>query len=116
MKRPAIATLLAMTVTFGAGSVGAQSVDKTGAETAMMKADREFNQAVADHGLPRVLLLVAENASFESADGSRTRCRCHGLGAVLSGRRTAAQLAAELKTQKYKARASLIWSAMVLAR
>lgn len=38
------------------------------AEAAMMKADREFNQAVADHDSERFLALVSENANFDSAE------------------------------------------------
>jgi len=39
------------------------------AETAMVKADRDFNQAAAARDMGRFLSLVAENASFDSADG-----------------------------------------------
>ena len=35
----------------------------------MLKADRDFNTAVARHDLPAFLALVAENASFEATDG-----------------------------------------------
>ena len=38
------------------------------AEAAMMKADRDFNQAVADGDMNRFLLFVAEDAVFSSAD------------------------------------------------
>ena len=38
------------------------------AEVAMMKADRDFNQAAADRDLPRFLALVADDAKFDSAD------------------------------------------------
>jgi ketosteroid isomerase-like protein len=51
-----------------AAALTAQSVDVRAAEAAMMTADREFNQAVADHDLVRFLSLVAEDASFEAAD------------------------------------------------
>ena len=39
------------------------------AEAAMMKADREFNQAAAARNMDRFLALVSENAVFDSAEG-----------------------------------------------
>src|SRR5437762_2812906 len=39
------------------------------AEAAMMKADREFNQAAAARNIDRFLALVSENAVFDSAEG-----------------------------------------------
>ena len=39
------------------------------AEAAMMKADRDFNQAAADRDMNRFLSLVSETAVFDSADG-----------------------------------------------
>ena len=39
------------------------------AEAAMMKADRDFNQACADRDMDRFLSLVSETAAFDSADG-----------------------------------------------
>jgi ketosteroid isomerase-like protein len=39
------------------------------AEAAMLKADRDFNQAMADHALKRFLSFVAPNAAFDGADG-----------------------------------------------
>ena len=39
------------------------------AEAAMMKADRDFNQAAADRDMDRFLSLVSETAAFDSADG-----------------------------------------------
>jgi ketosteroid isomerase-like protein len=39
------------------------------AEAAMMKADRDFNQAAADRDMDRFLSLVSENAAFDSAEG-----------------------------------------------
>jgi ketosteroid isomerase-like protein len=42
---------------------------RAAAEAAMMKADRDFDQAVADKNVERFLSFVAEDAAFESADG-----------------------------------------------
>ena len=39
------------------------------AEAAMMKADRDFNQAAADRNMDRFLALASENAAFDSAEG-----------------------------------------------
>ena len=39
------------------------------AETAMMKADRDFNQAAADRDMDRFLSLVSDTAVFDSAEG-----------------------------------------------
>ena len=39
------------------------------AETAMMKADRDFNKAAADRDLARFLAFVADDAKFDSAEG-----------------------------------------------
>jgi len=39
------------------------------AEAAMLKADREFNQAVVDRDMDRFLSFVSETAVFDSADG-----------------------------------------------
>jgi ketosteroid isomerase-like protein len=39
------------------------------AEAAMMKADRDFDQAAAARDMNRFLALVSENAAFDSAEG-----------------------------------------------
>jgi hypothetical protein len=39
------------------------------AEAAMFKADRDFNQAMAEHDLKRFLSFVAPDAAFDSAEG-----------------------------------------------
>jgi ketosteroid isomerase-like protein len=39
------------------------------AEAAMLKADRDFNQAMADRDLPRFLSYVAEDAKFDASVG-----------------------------------------------
>jgi ketosteroid isomerase-like protein len=58
----------------GAAGSGAQSsprdaTPKRVAEAAMVKADRDFNQAVADRNLERFLSLVAADAAFNEARG-----------------------------------------------
>jgi len=47
----------------------AQTNPRKDAEAAMMKADRDFNQAAADRSMDRFLALVSESAAFDSADG-----------------------------------------------
>ena len=42
---------------------------RTAAVAAMMKADRDFDQAAADRNIERFLSFVAENAAFDSAEG-----------------------------------------------
>jgi ketosteroid isomerase-like protein len=39
------------------------------AETAMLKADRDFNRAMAAHDMERFLSFVSETAAFDSAEG-----------------------------------------------
>lgn len=39
------------------------------AEAAMMKADRDFNQAAADRDMDRFLSLVSDTAAFDAAEG-----------------------------------------------
>ena len=57
-------------VAVGALSASAQTRNpRTLAEDAMMKADRELNQAVAAHDMERFLSLVSENAAFDSTEG-----------------------------------------------
>jgi ketosteroid isomerase-like protein len=68
-----------LAVTLAAAVIGAAGPDaqssspdttpKRVAEAAMLKADRAFNQAVADGNLERFLSLVAENATFNAAHG-----------------------------------------------
>jgi ketosteroid isomerase-like protein len=52
----------------GCGAFAQTKNPRTVAEAAMMKADRDFNQAAADRDLDRFLSLVAEDAVFSSAD------------------------------------------------
>jgi ketosteroid isomerase-like protein len=48
----------------------AQTVDvRKAAKAAMLKADRDFDGAMADHDLKRFLSFVAPEAVFDSADG-----------------------------------------------
>jgi ketosteroid isomerase-like protein len=48
----------------------AQTTDvRKAAEAAMLKADRDFNRAMADHDLKRFLSFVAPEAAFDSAEG-----------------------------------------------
>jgi ketosteroid isomerase-like protein len=53
----------------GASSVAAQPAARRQAEAAMLKADREFNQAMADRDLKRFLSFVAEDATFNTNRG-----------------------------------------------
>jgi ketosteroid isomerase-like protein len=53
----------------GASSVAAQPAARRQAEAAMLKADREFNQAMADGDLKRFLSFVAEDATFNTNRG-----------------------------------------------
>jgi ketosteroid isomerase-like protein len=53
-----------------AAAATAQTPDaRQAAEVAMLKADRDFNQAMADHDLKRFLSFVAPDAAFDSAEG-----------------------------------------------
>ena len=54
------------------------------AEAAMLKADRDFNQAVADRDMNRFLSFVAEDATFNAE--SRAGRGGEGVGAVLRSR------------------------------
>ena len=53
----------------GASLVAAQPAARRQAEAAMLKADREFNQAMADRDLKRFLSFVAEDATFNTNRG-----------------------------------------------
>jgi len=58
--------------------VRAQTPDAQAGAAAIMKADRDFNQAVADRDLTRFLSLVADTATF----GGGTSSEIHGRAAV----------------------------------
>jgi ketosteroid isomerase-like protein len=53
----------------GASSVAAQPAARRDAEAAMLKADRDFNQAMADRDVKRFLSFVAEDATFNTDRG-----------------------------------------------
>jgi ketosteroid isomerase-like protein len=53
----------------GASSVAAQPAARRQAEAAMLKADCDFNQAMADRDLKRFLSFVAEDATFNTDRG-----------------------------------------------
>jgi len=53
----------------GASSAAAQPAARRQAEAAMLKADRDFNQAMADRDLKRFLSFVAEDATFNTDRG-----------------------------------------------
>ena len=52
-----------------AAMVSAQPAARHEAEAAMLKADREFNRAMADRDLKRFLSFVAEDATFNTDRG-----------------------------------------------
>lgn len=57
-------------ITLAAAGLGAQAPAQADrVRTALMDADRAFNQAMAERNLGRFLSFVAEDASFESAAG-----------------------------------------------
>lgn len=67
-----VLVIVAAVVSVGAvvGIASAQTTNSRAvAETAMMKVDRDFNQAAADRDMTRFLSFVAENAAFDSAEG-----------------------------------------------
>jgi ketosteroid isomerase-like protein len=53
----------------GASTVAAQPAARRQAEAAMLKADRDFNQALADRDVARFLSFVAEDATFNTNRG-----------------------------------------------
>ena len=63
------AVLLVLVTFAGAHGQGQATNPRATAEAAMMKADRDFDQAVADKNIERFLSFVAENAAFDSAEG-----------------------------------------------
>jgi ketosteroid isomerase-like protein len=64
-------TVVALTCLLGCASAAtAQAPNaRQTAEAAMLKADRDFNQAMADHDLKRFLSFVAPDAAFDAAEG-----------------------------------------------
>jgi len=62
--------VLALLLMSPAPAVIAQTADlRKAAEAAMLKADRDFNKAMAGHDLQRFLSFVAPDAVFDSAEG-----------------------------------------------
>ena len=76
-KRLAAAIFVAMAECATVGLI-AQTPNAQAGAAAIMKADRDFNQAVADRDLKRFLSLVAEAATF----GGGTSEEIHGREAV----------------------------------
>jgi ketosteroid isomerase-like protein len=68
VKRLGLLTLSCQLALAAAAAAQASNVRQT-AEAAMLKADRDFNQAMADHDLTRFLSFVAPDAAFDSAEG-----------------------------------------------
>ena len=70
MKNLAILPILVAVVALLQSASAAQTKNpRQLAEAAMMKADRDFNQAMADRDLPRFLSFVAEDAKFDASVG-----------------------------------------------
>ncbi len=63
------------------------------AEAAMLKADRDFNKAVADRDMSRFLSLVAEDATFNAEP--RAGSGGEGVGALLLSGRSEAFVGAD---------------------
>src|SRR5215813_3354837 len=62
--------VLVILMALGSAVLQAQTASpRAAAEAAMMKADRDFDQAAADRDMTRFLSFVADNAAFDSADG-----------------------------------------------
>jgi ketosteroid isomerase-like protein len=62
--------VLAVSLCVSVAPAVAQTADvRKAAESAMLKADRDFNQAMANHDLQRFLSFVAPDAAFDSAEG-----------------------------------------------
>src|SRR4051794_25044387 len=74
-----VAALLAAST--GDLGIGAQGNDLQAAMAAVMRADRDFNQAVVERNRERFLSFVAENATF----GGGTPNELRGRAAVMNG-------------------------------
>jgi ketosteroid isomerase-like protein len=68
VKELALVTLSCQLVFVAAAIAQTKDVRKA-AEVALLKADRDFNQAMAGHDLKRFLSFVAPDAAFDSAEG-----------------------------------------------
>ena len=67
--RAVLRVLVVLAVLGGSATLAQTKNPREVAEAAMMKADRDFNQAMAGRDLPRFLSFVADNAKFDSAEG-----------------------------------------------
>ena len=61
--------VLGVLVVLGSAAFAQTTNPRQLAEAAMLKADRDFNQAMADRDLPRFLSLVADDAKFDASVG-----------------------------------------------
>lgn len=68
VKRLVLLTLSCQLVLAAAAAAQTSNARQT-AEAAMLKVDRDFNQAMADHDLKRFVSFVAPDAVFDSAEG-----------------------------------------------
>ena len=64
-----VLVVLGVLAVLGGAAVAQTKNPRQLGEAAMMKADRDFNQAAADRDMDRFLSLVSETAVFDSADG-----------------------------------------------
>ena len=84
--------MLGALLAVGAMNMRAQRADPNqAAVAAIMKADADFNQAVADRDLNRFLSFIAERATFNGGTPDEIHGRdaiAQGLGAVLRARRS----------------------------
>ena len=69
MKNLAILPILVAVILAGSTAAAQTENPRQLAEAAMMKADRDFNQAAAERDMDRFLSLVSETAAFDGADG-----------------------------------------------
>ena len=64
-----VLVLALVLLALGASSAAAQPAARRDAEAAMLKADRDFNQAMADRDVKKFLSYVAEDATFNTDRG-----------------------------------------------
>jgi ketosteroid isomerase-like protein len=70
VPRVPVVLVLAVSLCVSVVPAVAQTADvRKAAEVAMIRADRDFNQAMADRDLKRFLSFVAPDAAFDSAEG-----------------------------------------------
>jgi ketosteroid isomerase-like protein len=94
VKRLALLTLSCQLVLAAAAAAQASNARQT-AEAAMLKADRDFNRAMADHDLNRFVSFVATDAVFDSAEGRGKDAVAKAWGAVLRDQWSDHQLVAD---------------------